>query len=75
LIYLIALINVPAIVFFPAFSIYFFAPRYPKLAALLNPAPQAPPLPEATPDAPPPPPPENLTPEPPPIPPSPEPIG
>jgi hypothetical protein len=32
-----ALISVPAIVFFPAYSIYFFAPRYPLLAALLTP--------------------------------------
>lgn len=36
--YLVSLISVPAIVFFPAFSIYFFADRYPRLAAALNPA-------------------------------------
>jgi hypothetical protein len=30
-------ISVPAIVFFPAYSIYFFAPRYPPLAGLLWP--------------------------------------
>lgn len=30
-------ISVPAIVFFPAYSIYFFAPRYPPLARLLWP--------------------------------------
>ena len=34
-------ISVPAIVFFPAYSIYFFAPRYPILAALLWPQPPA----------------------------------
>ena len=53
-----SLISVPAIVFFPAYSIYFFAPRYPALAALLWPQPpvsearisppsEAPPLPPA----------------------------
>lgn len=36
--YLVSLVSVPAIVFFPAFSIYFFADRYPRLAAALNPA-------------------------------------
>ncbi|MGB6431242.1 MAG: hypothetical protein WBF06_11695 [Candidatus Acidiferrales bacterium] len=41
LIFAIALINVPAIVFFPAYSIYFFAARYPPLAALLQHAPPA----------------------------------
>ena len=48
--YVIAFISVPAIVFFPAYSIYFFASRYPALDALVNPAapsPQLPPLPEA----------------------------
>jgi hypothetical protein len=34
-----ALISVPIVVFFPAYSIYFFAPRYAQLAALLWPAP------------------------------------
>jgi hypothetical protein len=34
-----SLISVPAIVFFPAYSIYFFASRYPPLDALLHPAP------------------------------------
>lgn len=68
LIYLIALVSVPATVFFPAYSIYFFASRYPNLDALLHPAP-APTTPEspALPELPPP--------EPPPLPPSPEPIG
>jgi len=36
--YLVSLIYVPAIVFFPAYSIYFFASRYPPLMAALNPA-------------------------------------
>lgn len=57
LIYLVALISAPATVFFPAFSIYFFASRYPRLDALLNPAPPAPELPpafEMPPPAPPP---------------------
>ena len=44
--YLIALLAVPVIVFFPAYSIYFFAPRYPALsAALYPPAPALPPQP------------------------------
>ncbi|HXN97552.1 MAG TPA: hypothetical protein VN881_00675 [Candidatus Acidoferrales bacterium] len=45
LVFLIALISVPVIVFFPAYSIYFFAQRYPPLASLLwpeAPAPAAP---------------------------------
>lgn len=37
--YLVALISVPAIVFFPAYSIYFFAPRYRPLSLLLYPPP------------------------------------
>jgi hypothetical protein len=49
LLYVVSLISVPAIVFFPAYSIYFFASRYPALDALLRPtpptAPQVPPLP------------------------------
>lgn len=56
LIYLIALVSVPAIVFFPAYSLYFLAGRYPNLAALLNPAPPAPimpPAPEVSPPLPP----------------------
>lgn len=39
LLYVISLISVPAVVFFPAYSIYFFASRYPALDALLHPAP------------------------------------
>ncbi len=67
LIYLIALVSVPATVFFPAYSIYFFASRYPQLDAILHPAPPAPPQPAVLP--------ENPPPETPPLPPSPEPIG
>jgi hypothetical protein len=65
LIFTIALVNVPATVFFPAFSIYFFAARYPRLDALLNPPPPAPELPPVL----------QPPPEAPPLPPSPEPIG
>jgi len=69
LIYLIALVCVPATVFFPAYAMYFFAARYPNLDALLHPAP-APPAPEM------PPVPESPPPfEAPPLPPSAEPIG
>ena len=39
LLYVISLVSVPAVVFFPAYSIYFFASRYPALDALLHPAP------------------------------------
>ncbi len=73
LIYLVALVCVPATVFFPAFALHFFASRYPALDALLNPPPPAvipPPV------ADPPPVPDSPAPfEPPPLPPSPEPIG
>lgn len=67
LIYLIALVCVPATVFFRAYAIHFLAARYPSLNALLNPAPPlpaSPPVPESPPPF-----------EPPPLPPSPEPIG
>ena len=47
--YVMSLITVPAIVFFPAYSIYFFAARYPALAAVLYPAPPAPQIPPAAP--------------------------
>jgi hypothetical protein len=40
--YLVALISVPAIVFFPAYSIYFFAPRYRALSLVLYPPPPPP---------------------------------
>ena len=53
--YLVSLICVPVIVFFPAYSIYFFAARYRPLSAVLYPlppaaamtAPSVPPLPPA----------------------------
>lgn len=61
--YLIALISVPVIVFFPAYSIYFFAARYRALSAVLYPAPPV------QPQIPPPPY------QPPPLPPAAEPIG
>lgn len=61
-IFVALLIAVPKIVFFPAYSIYFFAPRFPPLAALLSPPPPA--APPAEPPW-----------EPPPLPPTPEPIG
>jgi len=38
ILYVVSLISVPAIVFFPAYAIYFFAPRYPALEAALHPA-------------------------------------
>jgi hypothetical protein len=50
--YAVALISVPVIVFFPAYSIYFFAGRYPKLGSLVYP-----PAPVVVPPAPEPPPP------------------
>ncbi len=70
LFYLIALISVPATIFFPAYALYFFAGRYPDLNLLLNPvpAPQPPLLPQ-TPPLPQVPPPSEA----PPLPPSPEP--
>ena len=69
LIYLIALVSVPATVFFPAYAMYFLAARYPNLDALLHPvptppAPELPPVPESPPPF-----------EAPPLPPSAEPIG
>lgn len=43
--YLLSLLAVPAIVFFPAYAMYFLAPRYRPLSLLLYPPPpQAPPL-------------------------------
>src|SRR5271165_4602716 len=68
LIYLIALVCVPATVFFPAYALYFLASRYPVLDAQLHPAP--PPAPEMPPIPPSPPPFE-----PPPLPPTAAPIG
>jgi hypothetical protein len=45
--YAVTLISVPAIVFFPAYSIYFFAGRYPQLGKLIYPAPPPPVMPVA----------------------------
>jgi hypothetical protein len=47
--FLTSMLSVPAIVFFPAYSIYFFAARYPALSAVLYPAPPAPPAPQIPP--------------------------
>jgi hypothetical protein len=47
--YVVSFVSVPGIVFFPAYSLYFFAARYPVLSAILHPAPPAPPLPSAPP--------------------------
>ena len=63
--YLVALISVPVIVFFPAYSIYFFAARYPALGAALYPAPGS----QLSPGA------ARPPFEPPPLPPAPAPIG
>ena len=54
--YVIALLSVPAIVFFPAYSIYFFAGRYPALRTVMypaRPAPEIPPTPANRPEMPP----------------------
>jgi Protein of unknown function (DUF4013) len=40
--YIVSVACLPAIVFFPAYSIYFFAGRYPALSAALYPAPPVP---------------------------------
>jgi hypothetical protein len=68
LVYLIALVSVPATVFFPAYAMHFLAARYPNLDILLHPtpppAPELPPVPEVPPPF-----------EAPPLPPSVEPIG
>jgi hypothetical protein len=50
----VSFISVPAVVFFPAYSIYFLAPRYPPLAALLWPQPSAAVLQSSPPTEPPP---------------------
>jgi hypothetical protein len=46
--FVVSLISVPTVVFFPAYSIYFFASRYPALASLIWPAPEAPSPPPAS---------------------------
>ncbi|MGA8867071.1 MAG: hypothetical protein WB510_08890 [Candidatus Sulfotelmatobacter sp.] len=61
--YLVSLISVPAMVFFPAYSIYFFAMRYAPLHAALYPQPAPEALRAARPQ------------EPPPLPPAPQPAG
>jgi hypothetical protein len=43
LLYVISLLSVPAMVFFPAYSIYFFAARYRQLGATVYPLPAMPP--------------------------------
>ena len=43
--YAVSLISVPAIVFFPAYSIYFFAARYAPLARVMYPPPSPPLIP------------------------------
>ncbi len=55
IIYAVSLVSVPAVVFFPAYSLYFFAARYPALDAILHPAPPAtlPAAPEIPPEPPP----------------------
>jgi hypothetical protein len=65
LLYVISLVLVPVIVFFPAYSIYFFASRYPALDALIHPAPPSVPMPPSG----------GPPPEPLPLSPAPEPIG
>jgi hypothetical protein len=50
ILYIVSVISVPAMVFFPAYSIYFFASRYPALDALIHPGM---PLPPQTPEVPP----------------------
>lgn len=62
--FVMSLISVPAIVFFPAYSIYFFAARYQKLSAVLYPAPPAVQVLPGT-----------MPPQPPPLPPAPAPAG
>jgi hypothetical protein len=47
LVYLLVMISVPAMVFFPAYSIYFFAARYRALSVALYPPPPLPLAPEA----------------------------
>ena len=55
LMYLTALISVPVIVFFPAYAMYFFAPRYRPLSLALYPAPPAVAIPAPAPPQEPPP--------------------
>ena len=41
--YAVSLVSVPVIIFFPAYSVYFFASRYPRLSDVLYPHPPLPP--------------------------------
>ncbi len=63
LMFLVSLLSVPVIVFFPAYAMYFFAARYRQLALALYP-PQAPPLPATGSISPPEPPPFTPNPAP-----------
>jgi hypothetical protein len=54
MLYVVSFVSVPGIVFFPAYSLYFFAARYPALSAVLYPALPAPPAPVLPPFLPPP---------------------
>jgi hypothetical protein len=63
-----ALIGAPVAVFFPAYAMYFFAPRYPPLADLLWPSAPAPVAPPNSPPDIPPPLPPMLPPDPTPLP-------
>ena len=51
--YVVSLVSVPAMVFFPAYSLYFFAGRYPKLAEVMYPQTAPVPTPLAAPIPPP----------------------
>ena len=65
LMFVSSMLSVPVTVYFPAYSIYFLASRYPKLDAWLHPAPPQPASPPITPVVEPPPtPPLSLRPEP-----------
>ena len=46
----LSLLSAPIVIFFPAYSMHFFADRYPPLFALLYPPPPAPPVPPVGPD-------------------------
>ncbi len=52
LMFMVSLISVPAIVFFPAYAMYFLASRYQKLASAVWPAPAAPAISPAIPQPP-----------------------
>jgi hypothetical protein len=52
IVYVIAFISAPAMVFFQSYTLHFFGSRYPELGAVLFPAPPAPPVAPATPTEP-----------------------